>query len=230
MKIKFYTLENLVTPDPEDCRAQVTGYESVSEKEIIEYMTRTGSTVTPAEAKANYEELIGAHEYFLRQGYGINTEFVNIRPVIQGVFVNRDAKFDPAQHKIKFRVTLGKRYNKTSADVKAEKVEPVSNAPLPVSFEDLASDTVNELITPGGTAVLSGRRLRFDQSDVRQGVFLTGGDGETRIERVLSHSATKVVFILPAALPADSYKLEVRLLLRNSKETKNGVLPETLSV
>jgi hypothetical protein len=231
MKIKYYLVENLMTPDPEDCRAQITGYESVTEKEIIEYMTRSGSTITAAEAKANYEEFISTYEYFLRQGYGINTEFINILPVIQGVFENKDAKFDPAKHRIKFKVHLGKRYNHTSSEVKTEKVEPVNNAPLPTKFEDVASGTVNEIITNGGTAVLSGFRMKFDQNDGTQGIFLISSQqNEFRIDRILIHNSTKIVFILPDGMPSDLYTLEVRVLPKGNREIKKGTLAETLTV
>jgi hypothetical protein len=57
-------------------------------------MTRAGSAITPAEAKASYEEIVGALDYFLKRGYGINTEFVNVRPVIPGVFHGDDDKFE----------------------------------------------------------------------------------------------------------------------------------------
>ncbi|MDR0715115.1 MAG: DUF4469 domain-containing protein [Bacteroidales bacterium] len=230
MKIKYYLIENLMTPAPDDCRAQVTGYESVTEKEIIEYITRKGSSITPAAVKANYEEIIGAHEYFLQQGYGVNTEFLNVRPAIQGVFRDKDDKFDPARHRIRFRATLGKRYNRTSDEVKTEKTEPVVNAPLPQALEDIASATVNETVTPGGTATLTGVRLKFRQDDPQQGIFLIAPDKtERRVERILSHNAAQVVFLIPADLPADEYSLEVRILLKGSKEIKKGTLPDKLT-
>jgi hypothetical protein len=220
-----------MTADPDDCRAQITGYESVTEKEIIEYITRKGSSITPAAVKASYEEIIGAHEYFLQQGYGINTEFINVRPSVQGVFRGKDDKFDPARHKIRFHVSLGKRYNRTSDEVKTEKTEPVDNAPLPQSFEDIASGTFNEVITPGGTATLSGVRLKFQQDDPRQGIFLVAADKtEVRVERILSHHATQVVFLVPVNLPADGYSLEVRILPKGNKELKKGILMDVLTV
>ncbi|MDR1156410.1 MAG: DUF4469 domain-containing protein [Bacteroidales bacterium] len=231
MRIKYYLVENLMTPDPDDCRAQVTGYESVTEKEIVEYITRKGSSITPAAAKANYEEIIGAHEYFLQQGFGINTEFINVRPSIQGVFQNRDDRFDSSRHKIRFRVTLGKRYNRTSQEVKTEKTEPVSNAPIPQSLEDIASATVNEVLTPGGTATLTGTRLKFLQNDPKQGIFLIAADRmEYRVERLLSHHAAQVVFLIPASLPAGEYTIELRALLKGNKDVKKGTLPDKLQV
>jgi hypothetical protein len=142
MKIRYYPIDNPMTTGPDDCRMQVAGYESVGEKEIFEYMTRPGSGVTPAEARGNYKEFIGAHEYFLRQGYGINTEFIKVRPTLQGTLRDQNDSFDHARHKVNFKVTLGKRYNKVSGEVKVEKVEPSNNAPLPVTFEDIRKQHV----------------------------------------------------------------------------------------
>jgi hypothetical protein len=67
----------------------VSGYETVTEEELFEYITRAGSVITPAERKANCEEIIGAFEFFLRQSYGVNTELINIRPVVSGVLTDR---------------------------------------------------------------------------------------------------------------------------------------------
>jgi hypothetical protein len=231
MKIKYYLVPNPVTSDPKDRRAQVSGYESVTEKELFDYITRKGSAITPAEAKANYEEIIEAMDYFMKQGYGVNTEFINIRPVIPGVFRDDDDRFDPVRHRIKFRAQMGRRYNHTADDVKVEKIVPPDNLPLPVTFEDLASETVNDILTPGGTASLTGLRLKFHQDDPKQGIFLLDSSkNEHRVERILSHTGTSVVFQLPAFLVSGEYTLEVRMLLPNNKTAKTGKLAEKLTV
>jgi hypothetical protein len=93
MKIKYYLLDNPVTSDPDDRRAQVVDYEVITEDELFDYMTREGSSITRAEAKANYEEITGAFDYFLNRGYGFNTEFIKIRPVMPGVYRGDDDKF-----------------------------------------------------------------------------------------------------------------------------------------
>jgi hypothetical protein len=230
MKIKYYPIDNPMTPDPKDCRMQVTGYESITEKELFEYMTRPGSGITPAGAKANYEEFVGAHAYFLKQGCGINTEFLRVRPTLQGVLKDANDRFDSARHKVRFKATLGKRYNRTSDEVKVEKTEAASNAPLPVQLEDVASDTVNETLTPGGTALLTGMRLKFRQDDPLQGIFLKAAGAEIRVERILSQKGSQVVFLIPDSLEAGDYTLEVRILLRGNKTVKAGTLPDQLTV
>jgi hypothetical protein len=232
MKIKYYPVDNPITPDPNDCRMQVTGYETVTEADVFEYITRTGSGVTVAEAKGNWEEILGAFYYFLQKGFGITTEFIIVRPTMQGVLRNVEDHYDPARHKVKYKATLGRRYNHAADDVKVEKVAPASNAPFPVSLEDVASATINDALTPGGVATLSGLRLKFKPDDPKQGIFLTGVSGKTeyRVERLLSQTGKQVVFMIPSDLPSDEYTLEVRLLPQNNKDVKTGVLPERLSV
>lgn len=231
MKIRYYLLPNPVTSDPNDRRAQVFEYEIITEAELFQYMTREGSSITPSEAKANYEEIIGAFDYFLQRGCGFNTSFINIRPVMPGVYRDDNDRFDRKRHKIKFRASLGKRYNHVSDDIQVEKIAPPSNLPLPATFEDVTSETVNEVLTPGGTAILNGMRLKFSQSDTLLGIFLIdSAKNEYRIEKILSHTGTKIVFQLPASLASDEYSLEVRVLLKGNKNLKTGKLTEKLIV
>jgi len=232
MKIKYYLVDNLMTDDPNDCRAQVTGYEAITENEIFDYITRKGSGITTAEAKANYQEIIEAHEYFLKQGYGINTEFINARPSIQGVFKDKNDSFDSSRHQVKFKVHLGKRYNQTALDIKVEKVEPVSNAPVPSDLEDLTSGTINDVITPGGVATLTGTRLKFDQADINQGLFFVASNGAatTRVSKVIDIKSSKVIFMIPAELVNGEYTLEVRILPYGNKEIKKGALEDKLTI
>jgi hypothetical protein len=224
-------MDNPITSDPDDRRAVVVGYETVTEKEMFEYMTRAGSAITPAEAKANYEEIIGTFEYFLRLGYGVNTEFINIRPLIPGVYRGDDDKFEHGRNRIKYAAHLGRRYNRTADDVRVEKVSPPDNQPLPVTFEDVSSSTINDALTPGGVATLTGLRLKFSQADPKQGIFLIdSAKKEYRAERILSHTGKQIVFQLPAGLAPDDYTLEVRILLKGNKDVKRGSLTDRLTV
>jgi ribulose bisphosphate carboxylase small subunit len=231
MKIKYYLIDNPMTEDPTDFRAQVTSYETVTENEIFEYITRKGSAITTAEVIANYREIIEAHEYFLKQGYGINTEFINARPTIQGVFKDKNDSFDSSRHKVRFKVTFGKYYNQTALDVKTEKVEPVSNTPLVDELEDITSVTTNETITPGGVAVLKGSRLKFDQEDVNQGIFFIAADNTTtRVNKIITLKNSQIVFMIPDELIAGEYILEIRILPKGNKEVKKGQLKEKVTV
>jgi hypothetical protein len=231
MKIKYHLVKCYITNDPNNRRAQVVGYEVVTEKEIFEHITRTGGAITLAEAKANYEEIIGTLEYFLKLGYGIKTEFLLIHPVIQGLFHGDEDNFEQGRNKIKFRSQLGKRYNRTADDVKVEKVEAPSRFPVVVSVEDIVSATINNTLTPDGVVSLTGSRLRFKQDDPQQGIFLINTKKEEyRIERILSHTGTHIIFQLPSGLVSDEYTLEVRVRLNGNKTMKKGTLTERLTI
>ncbi|MDR1593506.1 MAG: hypothetical protein LBS43_03330 [Prevotellaceae bacterium] len=78
MRIKYYLLDNPVTPDPNDCRAQVSGYEVITEKELFEHMTRSGSGVTLAEAKgSNTIKIEGSSTTGFHAGLFDNYSFTN---------------------------------------------------------------------------------------------------------------------------------------------------------
>jgi hypothetical protein len=80
-------------------------------------------------------------------------------------------------------------------------------------------------------ATLKGLRLKFGQEDPKQGIFLVdSAKSEYRIEKILSHTGTQIVFQLPAVLAPDEYSLEVRVLLAGNKDLKTGKLPEKLTV
>lgn len=231
MNIKYYQVDNPFTDDPHDRRAQITSYESAEENDLFEYICRSGSGITPAQAKAHYDEIIDAHEYFLKKGYGINTRFLKVRPTIQGVFKNTDDRFDAARHRIIHKARLGNAYSGIGKEIKAEKVEPVSNAPLPASFEDVATETINELLTPGGVATLSGMRLKFDRDDPQQGIFLISRNSEEfRVEKIVTMKPKQVVFMLPTGLEQGDYTLEVRILPKGNKAVRKGALPDKITV
>jgi hypothetical protein len=64
-----------------------------------------------------------------------------------------------------------------------------------------------------------------------QGIFLTdSAKNEYRVEKILNHIGTKVIFQAPASLATDEYTLEVRVLLKGNKNIKKGVLMNKLSV
>jgi hypothetical protein len=131
MKITYCLVDNLMTDDPNNYRAQVTGYEAIIKTGNFDYMTCKDSCITTPAANANCQEITEAYEYFLKQGYGIHTEFINARSSILNVFTEKKASFDSFRYQMKYKVHVGKCYNQTVVDVKAEKEEQLSNAAVP---------------------------------------------------------------------------------------------------
>ena len=126
---------------------------------------------------------------------------------------------------------LGKYYNQTARDIKIEKVEPVSNNPQPEELGDVTSGTVNEILTPGRAAVLTGLRLKFNVDDREQGIFFVAADNTVaRVSKIITLTNSQVIFIIPPELVAGEYTLEVRVLPKGNKTVKKGLLKDKLTV
>ena len=107
----------------------------------------------------------------------------------------------------------------------------MSSDPIPNDFEDIASDTVNNIITPTGTAILQGVRLKFNMEDDEQGIFFIAANGAVnRVSKIITMTSSQVVFLIPQELAAGEYTLEVRILPKGNKMIKKGVLKDLLTV
>ena len=114
---------------------------------------------------------------------------------------------------------------------RSEKVEPVSNNPQPEELGDVTSGTVNEILTPGRAAVLTGLRLKFNVDDHEQGVFFVAADNTVaRVSKIITLTNSQVIFIIPPELVAGEYTLEVRVLPKGNKTVKKGLLKDKLTV
>ena len=67
--------------------------------------------------------------------------------------------------------------------------------------------------------------------DAQQGIFLIDSKGEeTQVDRISNNIPKKLVFSIPETLKKGNYSLEVRTILRNSKNLRKGRLNEVLVV
>ena len=97
-------------------------------------------------------------------------------------------------------------------------------------MNDLGSGARNETLTPGNIAQLKGSRLKFDPADAAQGIFLVAPNGsETRVATVSRNKPAQLDFLVPA-LPAGTYRVEVRAALYKTNGLRKGALPAELMV
>lgn len=228
-----YELRDLaITPDPNDRRAQVVRYPVANEAMIVDFMCSPGSTVTKAEALANFEQVKGAYEYFLKMGYGIKTSLIDVRPTITGVFIDKNDRFDPSRHQINFRVKLGKRYADAQRNVKTKFVKSAEALPEVDEFWDGTTNTTNELATPGKICKISGNRLKLDLADMEQGIFFISKDGSktVRVSIIAECKNSSLVFETPSELPSGEYTVEVRTYINSGKDLKKGRLADMLTI
>lgn len=232
MGLEFYLATNNMTADSDDYMAISSNTNSYSIEDVFDHMTREGSTITKAEALASFEEISQGIINLIRQGNAVVTPLFNIRSGISGVFEDEDDNFDANRHQVRINLSVGSRLRPVAAEIDPQKIKARERQPDIEYFYDDATDTKNEVITPGRGARIAGELLKFDEDDPTQGIFFVNKDdsSETRVdESILKNKPGELIFIVPA-LPAGAYRLEVRSIIFNTTELRTGALSHELTV
>ena len=221
--LKYSLRENLLTPEPDDCMAQVQDVRSYSQDEVIDLMMRRGTTLTRADVAAVlqvYTEVVGE---LTADGSAVNTPLFNTSFSVSGVFNGMADSFDRARHSVSVNVNAGTALREAVKSVKTEKTEGANTGPYITEATDVVSGAVNSAMTAGGILRLTGSRLKFDASDSEQGVFLVPeGAGEAvRCSVVAENKPARVMVMIPADIAGGTYYAEVRTKCDSSgKSTK----------
>ncbi|MCB9418639.1 MAG: DUF4469 domain-containing protein [Ardenticatenaceae bacterium] len=231
MPIQYALFENNLTSDPDDYMAMVQPVGTADLDMIIERMIQQGSTVTKADTLSVLEDYFTAIESMVVEGMTVITPLANFGASIKGVFNGQTDSFNKARHQISPTVNPGKRLR----GVMAQKGQPVKKEagkpmPNPLAFVDIASDSRNSTLTPGGMGQVAGHRLKFDAADPEQGVFLVDSGGTaTRVVTYGRIKPAELFFMVPAGLAAGDYTLEVRAVFA-SDGPRTGALAAALTV
>ncbi len=232
MALQYYLVPNHITPDPDDYMAVSINPQTYTIEDVVEQMTREGSTITTAEALANFEEITRTIRGLVFQGHNVNTPLANFSPGMSGVFIGEEDRFDPARHSTKVNTSPGVRMRPQNGEIAVEKIAPRELLPVLRHYYDNSSETQNDMISAGLGARITGSHLKFDEEDANQGVFFvnTTDSTATRVEsRMLRNKPGELIFLNPE-LPAGTYRLEVRSIINQTGEVRTGALSHELTV
>lgn len=231
MAIKYYLQPNPITPDPNDQTARVQSTEVLNIDSIVKRILKRGTTVTEPDARAvillAFEEMIDA----IVEGYSVNTDLVNIRPSIQGVFASVNDSFDVSRHTIKASITAGNVLYAKMATATVEKIASSVVSPDIIDFNDVKTNTSTKA-TKGGIGVITGSELKFDATNVAEGIFFinTATNAETQVTDIAMRTEGKLMFIIPASLAAGTYKVAVRKAYTQAKTIRSDAFETVLTV
>jgi hypothetical protein len=215
--------ENKLTEDPDDCYAipEYTG--SVTEDDLIDEMTASGSTLTKGEATLFLQQYKQAIRNKLLAGYTINTSLFNISARIAGVFKNKNDRFDVSRHAVYVNTLSGTELKEMERDFNPAWTETTKPLPTVDDFKDISSNLTNQIITIGGVGHITGRRLTFDLADATQGIFFIDESGlNTRVTTMVRQTPSDLIFMIPATLSAVNYFIEVRTIPKGNKDLRIG--------
>lgn len=210
--LKYSLRENLLTPEPDDCMAQVQDVRSYSEDEIIDLMLKRGTTLSKADITAAlqvYNEVVAEA---VADGCAVNTPIFSTSFSISGVFNTMADSFDKTRHTISVNVNAGAALREAAKNVRPEKTEAAATGPYITEAADIVSGAVNSTLTAGGILRLTGSRLKFDAADAEQGVFLVPADGGEAVKCgvVAENKPARVMVMVPADVKSGAYSVEVR--------------------
>lgn len=215
--LKYSLRENHLTPEPDDCMAQVQDVRSYSLDEVIDLMARRGTTLTRADVSAVLQVYAEVVSELVSDGCAVNTPLFNTSFSISGVFAGMSDAFDKTRHNVSLNISAGTKLREAVKSIKTEKVDGVSTNPLITEATDVVSGTVNMSLTPGGILSLTGSRLKFSTTDEEQGVFLVAEGGiKVRCAVVAENKPARVMVMIPQDLKSGTYYVEVRTKLDSS--------------
>lgn len=223
----YYLLDNPVTPDTTDFKAQPVSNGSKDVNDLVEYMIARGSTVTKAEAGANLQEFMEAAAFFLKEGYTLNLPLFKAGFSISGVFTSENDVFDANRHQLNINLQAGAELKDLPRQIKLAKTEGNPALPLPKTLLDVSTQSVNDRLTPGGTVKVVGRRMKIDVDAPTQGVFLINGTKTVPVTTLVTNRPSELVMVLPN-LAQGTYTLEVRGTVNGAE--RQGQLPTPLKV
>jgi hypothetical protein len=209
--LQYALFENLLTPAPNDYTAQPVNVRSHDIDDIIKRIGARYSGLTPAQIRAAFDEISDEMRIITEEGEAINTPIINTLWSIPGVVEGAVDYIDPKKNPPKLNATPGTILREAAKKVKLEKVIAAEPLPHILEVKDITSETVNELITPGGVIQLRGGRLKFLPGIENNGIFIVNEQGsEVKLTTIVENKPARLIAVLPGNIPQGDYFIEVR--------------------
>ena len=109
------------------------------------------------------------------------------------------------------------------------KVKHTVSLPVIDRFHNYATQEDN-VLSPGGTAEISGELLKLDTTDPEQGIFFTLNGTTAKVNVVIHNLPSKLIFNIPQGLAPGDYQLEIRNRANSSTKLKSAIYDELLQV
>lgn len=200
--------ENLLTKDPNDYSGKVKITGTLRNAEIAdrivaertEFRKETIVTILDMADQKKVEAI--AEGKSLVDGVG------QYLATVSGVFVGETDSFNPKKHSLRVSYTPGKLLQAALKNITAN-VRPGQVGPVINSITDSTTGLLNESLTPGGPAIITGSNILLKGEGDTIGVAFTSENGETqKVTLIVKNSISEIIFALPALEPGQ-YTLSV---------------------
>ena len=211
--IKAWLYENLLTDDQNDFSARVSAERALSVRDVCQSAAERGGADINAAAMEHAVDLFHKEmAYRLCDGFSVNTGWYNASTHIKGVFTSPSEAFDPAKHTVTVEFRQGAELRKDLALVGVNILGKAESGFFIAEVLDLRTRSVNDQLTPGRNAKISGGKLKVEGDDPACGVYFVNEADGTRVKvdsaDIVENQNAHLLIIIPA-LAAGTYRLEV---------------------
>ncbi|MDR2071474.1 MAG: DUF4469 domain-containing protein [Treponema sp.] len=211
--IKAWLYENLLTGNRNDYSARVSAERTLSVRDVCRSAVERGGADINAAAM---EHAVGLFHkemaYRLCDGFSVNTGWYNASIHIKGVFTSPTEVFDPEKHAVTVEFHQGAELRRELGMVGVNILGKAESGFFIAEVVDLRTGSVNDLLTPGRNARISGGRLKLEGSDPSCGVYFVNEAGGERVKvdaaDIVENVNAHLLIVIPA-LEAGTYRLEV---------------------
>ena len=227
--ISYFLYLNKLTKALHDYAARVVNVPVYTLEDIIQRATQEGKTMTEEEMRSAYSSMEKAMIDIIGSGGSVQLSILSTAFSIKGVFDSDEESFTEGKHKLNLKMYPGDSLVKAAQRNRLKRVKAGGYSPEPTKVEDVASQSINELLTPGNMACLKGENIKFDAGQADEGLFLLNGQNkETKVAHIARNMPSELVFLVPAQLAKGTYWIEVRN--RGYQELTTGRLKHPLTV
>jgi hypothetical protein len=176
---------------------------------------RAGFPGNPEEAEAVIRQYFDEVKYLLMDGFAINFgDLVSTRASLGGLFDDPHGVIDPKEHPVNFHTRTLHGLKKLAGLMDFYLTES-TDAAFIRAFRDAASETVDEMVTPGGGFTLLGRNIKVAGADPKDvGVaFVSTDNPAVTVEvasKLIGNSPSKIAGIVPELPPDRRWRVRVR--------------------
>jgi hypothetical protein len=150
--------------------------------------------------------------FLLGDGFGVNTGYYAVQPVIRGTFYSPNDKFDKAKHSLNLDFNMGALLRKELSAAEVQIMGAADTGAFIAQVIDVKSGSVNDLITTNRNLRILGSKIKIagDSDDI--GVYFVPQDGGERVmvdaSDIVTNNPSELMVHTPA-LPAGAYAVEV---------------------
>ena len=231
--LHYYLYENPFTPDdPESRLARPVDVTLNSREDLIDEITAPGSILKPTETNAVIDRYWQCIIEYLREGEAYADEYIRTRFGISGRFQDDDDQFDPDRHEVLIKLVPKGTVTGIAGDISLRKLDKGGVGPEIEEVNDWASDTSDNILTPGDVLEVTGNSLKIYDNHEEEGVFLVhqSGGGEKEAVQIHINEPKTLTLRIPEELPTGTYRLEVRNTPRNGNQLRSSVFAPQLTV